>query len=250
MLNIVIPMAGRGGRFLDQGYDRPKPLIPVRGKPMIQLVTENLKPRIKHRFVYIVLQEHIREFQVDRFLKSLEPTSEIVVINEVTEGAACTVLLAKKYIDNESPLMIANSDQYIDEDIDRYLESMEAEPCDGYIMTMTSNLSKWSYVRLDEENNITEVVEKEAVSDEATVGIYNFRTGNSFVRAANKMIDQNLRVNGEFYVAPVYNQLIEEGGVVLYNNIGSVGHGMHGLGTPEDLELFIGRFGSESAPQS
>lgn len=239
MLNIVIPMAGRGSRFADVGYELPKPLIPVHGHPMIRLVTENLRPHQPHRFIFLCLQEHIEKYAVDRLLKEWEPECEIVIVDQVTEGAACTVLLAKGLINNDDSLMIANSDQWVDTDIDAYLDTMNVKNLDGLIMTMWANDPKWSFVRMDKQDHVTEVVEKKVISNEATVGIYNFRSGADFVAAAEKMIDKGERVNGEFYVAPVYNELISRGQAIGYFNIGKVGDGMYGLGVPEDLNLFI-----------
>ena len=232
-------MAGRGSRFASVGYELPKPLIPVHGHPMIRLVASNLRPNRPYRFIFLCLQEHIEKYQVDRQLKNWEPGCEIVVVDRVTEGAACTVLLAKEFIDNDDSLMIANSDQWVDTDIDAYLDTMSALNLDGLIMTMWADNPKWSFVRFDEQGQVTEVVEKEVISNEATVGIYNFRRGADFVAAAERMIERNERVNGEFYVAPAYNELISKNEKIGYFNIGKVGAGMYGLGIPEDLNFFI-----------
>jgi len=239
MLNIVIPMAGRGSRFQKEGYTLPKPLIPVLGKPMIQVVINNLRPKVAHRFIFICLQEHLEKYQVAEKLKAWAGAgTEIVTVDQVTEGAACTVLLAKEFINNDEPLMIANSDQWVDTDINDYLETMNRENADGLIMTMWANDPKWSFVRFNEKHEIIEVVEKEVVSNEATVGIYNYKHGKDFVRAAEQMIAKNYRVNGEFYVAPVYNELIREGKKIIIYNIGKEADGMYGLGIPSDLKLF------------
>ena len=238
-LNIVVPMAGRGSRFAGAGYEKPKPLIDVLGFPMIQYVIGNLRPSTPHRFIFIVLAEHIDRYQVDRSLTQLAPGAIVIPLDGVTEGAACTVLTATDYIDNDSPMMIANSDQWVDVSIDDYLASMEDNHLDGLIMTMTADHPKWSYVRLDTGDQITEVVEKQVVSNEATVGIYNYREGRQFVGAAEAMIARNFRVNNEFYVAPAYNEMIEKGDRLGYYNIGTEYQGMYGLGTPEDLEKFL-----------
>ena len=239
MINIVLPIAGRGSRFVQAGYALPKPLIPVNGRPMIELVTENVRPNQPHQFIYLCLQEHLDETDMQSVLRRVSPGCEIVPVRQVTEGAACTVLLARDFIDNDVPLMLANSDQYVDIAIDDYLAAMESPPADGLIMTFHSDHPKWSYVRFDASGKVAEVVEKKVVSNEATVGIYNFRQGADFVRAADQMIAANLRVNGEFYVAPAYNQLIAAGRRLAVHNIGREGAGMHGLGVPADLEAFL-----------
>ncbi len=239
MINIVLPIAGRGSRFVQAGYTLPKPLIPVNGRPMIELVTENVRPNQPHQFIYLCLQEHLYHTDMRAVLQRVAPGCHIVPVRHVTEGAACTVLLARDFIDSDVPLMLANSDQYVDVAIDNYLAAMESPPADGMLMTFHSDHPKWSYVRFDAQGKITEVVEKKVVSNEATVGIYNFRQGADFVRAADRMISSDLRVNGEFYVAPTYNQLIAAGRRLAVYNIGREGAGMHGLGVPEDLEAFL-----------
>lgn len=238
MLTIVIPMAGRGSRFANAGYTNPKPLIPIQGTPMIKVVIDNLRPSRDHRFVFICQREHVEAYGLSEKLAAWAPGCAIVQIDAVTEGAACTVLLAKEHI-GDGPLMIANSDQYIDVAIDDYLAVADREGIDGLIMTMTADDPKWSFVGLNDEGLVTRVVEKQVISDEATVGIYNFARGSDFVRGAECMIAADKRVNGEFYVAPVYEELIEDGARIAIMNVGREGDGMYGLGIPADLDLFL-----------
>lgn len=235
MLTIVVPMAGRGSRFANAGYTLPKPLIPVHGTAMIDLVVANLTPRRQHRFVFLVLAEHLDAHGLHEHLQGLAPGSVVLPVREVTEGAACTVLLAEAHI-GDGPLMIANTDQWVDVDIEEYLAA--GDGTDGFMMTMSASDPKWSYAEYDASRRVTRVVEKEVVSDEATVGIYNFRSGRQFVDAAKDMIAADLRVNGEFYVAPVYNTLIDAGAEIRMHNIGAEMSGMYGLGIPADLDAF------------
>lgn len=241
MLNIVIPIAGRGSRFADAGYELPKPLIPVHGIPMIEVVVNNVRPRAAHRFIFVALQEHLDHLAMQDTLRRIAPSCEIVPVREVTQGAACSVLLARRLIDSTDPLMIANSDQWVDIDINEYLADISLHSADGLIMTMRADHPKWSYVGLDTDGWVNRVVEKQVISQEATVGIYNFRHGEDFVRAADQMIARDLRVNGEFYVAPVYNELIAEGSRVRVHNVGEESAGMYGLGIPDDLTSFLSR---------
>ncbi|MFQ3670967.1 MAG: glycosyltransferase family 2 protein, partial [Verrucomicrobiia bacterium] len=230
-------MAGRGSRFADAGYTDPKPLIPVGGRPMIEWVIENIRPARPHRFIFICLEEHLQRYpQVPKKLRELCPGCSIVPVRAVTEGAACTVLLAREMIDHDGPLMIANSDQIVELSINEYLAVGDAEEVDGLIMTFWADDPKWSYCRMREDGTVSEVVEKQVISNEATVGIYNFARGRDFVWAADRMIARDLRVNGEFYVAPCYNQLIEEGMKVVVARTGKESAGMFGLGIPKDLE--------------
>lgn len=238
MLNIVIPMAGRGSRFLNAGYKLPKPLIEIHGKPMIEYVVNNIRPYQDHRFIFLALKEHLENLDLANTLSKIAPNCHIISVNSVTEGAASTVLLAKNYINNQDQLMIANSDQWIDININEYLSNLDDILIDGLIMTMNDNDPKWSFIGIDDSNFVTKVVEKEVISNEATVGIYNFRNGSDFVKSAELMIKKGFKVNNEYYVAPVYNELINSNCKVKYYNIGKVGKGMFGLGIPEDLEYF------------
>ena len=239
MLNIVLPIAGRGSRFVEVGYPVPKPLIPVHGIPMVEAVTHNIRPSAAHRFIFLALAEHLDRSDLRPVLERVAPGCVVVSVDRVTQGAACTVLLARQFIDTADALMIANCDQWVDLRIDDYLAEMDRARADGLIMTMWADDPKWSFIGFDENNRITRIVEKKVISNEATVGIYNFRRGSDFVRAADAMIAKNLRVNGEFYVAPVYNELIAAGARLAVFNVGRECDGMYGLGTPADLERFL-----------
>lgn len=245
MLNIVLPIAGQGSRFVAAGYKQPKPLIPVHGIPMIEVVINNLRPQQPHHFTFVVLQKHLDDFELHQTLLLLDPDCTIIPVSYVTEGAACTVLQAREIINNDMPLMIANCDQWVDIDINHYLHEIDKAKVgrdievDGLIMTMWADHPKWSYVSLNEENQVTQVVEKKVISHDATVGIYNFKRGCDFVDAAEKMISKNQRVNNEFYVAPVYNEMIRLGKNISIYNVGKVGDRMFGIGTPDDLMSFL-----------
>lgn len=236
MLNIVVPMAGHGSRFSKAGYKLPKPLLPIHEVPMIRVVIENLRPSVEHRFIFICQAAHVHDYGLGERLREWAPGCEVLTVDTVTEGAACTVLLARDFIDNDDPMMIANCDQYVDVKMDAYLAAMDG--IDGLIMTMTADDPKWSFVSFGENGFIDNVVEKQVISDQATVGIYNFRRGGDFVAHADRMIERDFRVNGEFYVAPVYNFMIEEGAKIGAYSIGTVDAGMYGLGIPEDLTRF------------
>ena len=236
MIQIVIPMAGRGSRFQKAGYELPKPLIEIHGHPMVEYVVRNVTPSAEHRFIFLCLQEHLDQYPLREALHRMAPGCVIVPVREVTEGAACTVLLAEKYINNDDPLMIANSDQYVDRPIDGYLAALGEN--DGLIMTLPSQAPNCSYIRYDDDGYVTLVREKEIISPEATVGIYNFARGRDFVRAAKEMIRKNIRTNNEFYLAPVYNEMIDEGKKIVFQNVGRVDENVFGLGIPEDLMKF------------
>lgn len=238
-LNIVIPMAGRGSRFANAGYTTPKPMIPVHGKPMIQVVVENLTPNRPHKFIFICQNDHIKEYNLEPFLKSLAKDVEVIGIDGITEGMVCTVLKAKDLINNDTPLMTANSDQFIDFDINEYLAEMDKNDADGLIMTMKADDPKWSFAKTNDNGIVVETAEKKVISEDATVGIYNFSRGSDLVAAAEQMIADDVRVNGEFYVCPCYNYMIKNGKKVVIYGIGEEYNGMYGLGIPKDLEFFL-----------
>jgi NDP-sugar pyrophosphorylase family protein len=232
-------MAGRGSRFVNCGYSVPKPLISIHGVPMIKVVVDNLAPKQEHRFVFIAQKEHIDKYNLLSKLRSYAKNVEIIGINGITEGQVCTTLLAKKFFDDDEPLMNANSDQYIDFDINEYLDAIQFRNLDGMIMTMKSQNPKWSYARTDKSGIVVETAEKKVISQDATVGIFNFKRGSDFVRSAEQMIKDNIRVNNEFYTCPCYNYLVREGKKIGIYPVGEEYDGMYGLGLPSDLDFFI-----------
>ena len=234
-LNVLIPMAGAGSRFEKAGYTFPKPLIDIEGDPMIKLVTENLN--LRANFIYIVQKSHREKYNLDTLLNLISPNCKIVEVDGLTEGAACTTLLAKEFIDNENPLIMANSDQYIEWDSNEFMYKMTETNCDGGIVTFKSTHPKWSFAKVNENGLVSEVAEKKPISDIATVGIYYWKKGAEYVKYAEQMIEKNIRVNNEFYVCPVFNEAIEDGKEIRTFEIKK----MMGLGTPEDLSTYLRR---------
>ena len=234
-LNILIPMAGEGSRFAKAGYTFPKPLIEINQKPMIQTVIENLA--IDANFIFLVRDEHEKKYNISNLLKVMSPNSKIVFVNELTEGAACTTLLAEKYIDNSGPLIIANSDQYIEWNSSQTMYKFMSKKIDAAILTFESMHPKWSYAKTDKNGFVTEVAEKKVISKEATVGIYFWKKGSDYVKFAKQMIKKNIRINNEFYVCPVFNEAIGDNKKIITEKIDK----MWGLGTPEDLTTFLNR---------
>ena len=232
-LNILIPMAGAGSRFEQAGYTFPKPLIEVNGKPMIQVVVENLN--IDANYIYVVQKSHREKYNLDTMLNLITPGCKIVEVDVLTEGAACTALLSKEYIDNDSPLFFANSDQFVEWDSNEFMYKMQESNCDGGIVTFKATHPKWSFVKIDDNGFVTEVAEKNPISDNATVGYYYWKHGSDFVKYAEQMVERNIRVNNEFYVCPVFNQAIEDCKKIRIFESSK----MWGLGTPEDLKFYL-----------
>ncbi len=235
MLKIVVPMAGEGKRFAEHGHTFPKPLVEIKGRSMIEVVVGNLTPSEPHQFIFICRQEHAHRYALTDVLQLIAPGSRITVMHDSTAGALCSVLLAMEHFTDDCELLIANSDQYLEEDINRFLATARLDGTDGCIMTFPSTHPKWSYVKLVDGEVLT-VAEKRPISSHATTGLYYFRRSADFLAAAEKMILKNASREGEFFVSPVYNELILAGKRITTHPI--TREQMHSLGTPEDVEAF------------
>ena len=234
--NILIPMAGRGSRFEEQGYTDKKPFIDVNGKPMIHRVIRNLGMEFdkEYMFILICLKEDFDKYDFTEFEKVIGHNSyDVVILDDVTEGAAQTVLTAKHLINDDTPLMTMNSDQLVDWDVEKLFEM--CEQFDGVIPCFYGEGNAWSYARTLDNGYVQEVAEKKQISNYATAGYYYWRKGSDFVKYAEQMIEDNSRTNGEFYVAPVYNWAVKDGkrvGVFMVDKL-------YSLGTPEDLQEYL-----------
>jgi HAD superfamily hydrolase (TIGR01509 family) len=249
IFHVVIPMAGEGSRFKVAGYTVPKPFIPVGGKPMIRWVIENMIPKeipledYQLKFHLIVRSSHVEQYDVSKLFDGVPFNISWTYhkTDGLTEGAACSVLLAEAEINNNEPLLIINSDQYLVWNPDVFYKALMNPTYDGEILTFYQpdpRDKKWSYAKVSEEGLVSEVAEKVWISPYATVGLYGWKRGSDFVRYAKQMIAKNIRVNNEFYVCPVYNESIATGQKVRV----LLCRGMWGLGVPEDLEKFRKEF--------
>jgi HAD superfamily hydrolase (TIGR01509 family) len=232
-LNVLIPMAGAGSRFQQAGYTFPKPLIDVKGKPMIQVVVDNLN--MDANYIFVVQKEHRAKYNLDTLLNLITPNCKIVEVDGLTEGAACTTLLAKEHIDNDAPLVMANSDQFLEWDSNEFMYKMIEQKVDGGIVSFQATHPKWSFAKVDEYGYVTEVAEKNPISDIATVGVYYWAKGSDYVKYAEQMINKNIRTNNEFYTCPVFNEAIADCKQIKTFHIDN----MWGIGTPEDLNYFL-----------
>lgn len=232
-MKIIVPMAGNGSRFTKAGFEIPKPLIPIssfKNISMIELVIKNIN--LSGEYIFIVQEEHYKKYNLDNFLNSVCPNSKIILTNGLTEGAACTVLLAKEYINTDEEILIVNSDQYMDWNREEFLSSIK-KSIDGCILTFESDNPNCSYVKL-KDNYVSEVAEKKLISNIATVGIYFWKKGSDFIKYAEQMINKNIRTNNEFYICPVYQEAIEDNKKIEVFNIIKY----WSLGTPENLKDF------------
>ena len=232
-MNVLIPMAGAGSRFEQAGYTFPKPLIEVNNKPMIQVVVENLN--VEAHFIFLVQKQHYEKYNVKQLLSLIAPGCDIVQVEGITDGAARTTLLAEQLIDNNEPLLMANSDQFVEWNSNECIYAFTADSIDGGIITFEATHPKWSFAKLGKDGFVSEVAEKNPISNLATAGIYYWKHGSDYVKYVKQMIDKDIRTNGEFYVCPVFNEAIGDGKKIRVKNIQK----MWGIGTPEDLNYFL-----------
>jgi len=238
-LNIVFPAAGKSQRFKDVGVLTPKPLIKVYGISLLHWAISNFSMNSIDRIFAITLkQDQVKNYFVENFPK-LANQINFIEIDSITSGPAATVLHALKHIDSQESVVIANTDQYIFSDLTDFLDLVRRKVTDGQLLTMGAEGNQWSFVARNELGNISRVAEKIQISNEATVGVYAFSKNEDLERAIRKMMEQGGSINGEYYVAPTYNYLIEENKLINASYIGEFRNAMQSTGTPGDLKSFM-----------
>ena len=243
-INLLIPIAGRAQRFIDEGYQMPKPLIMVVDKLMIELAMSSIKWQ-DCNLIFIVRKDHVYNFSIDTVLKDLFGNDIKVVETEgVTRGALCTCLLAKHLIDS-NPLVIYTPDVYFESQFDPYSVDPDTH---GLLLTFKANSNAHSYIQIGEDGTAIKTAEKVVISENAAVGVYYFKDGARFIDHGERMVEEEITTNGEFYLCPVYNFFIQDsldlsslGGNVIggsHIKIKEV-EKMHVLGTPQELDFYI-----------
>lgn len=210
MINILIPLGGKSTFFDIEEYPFPKPFVEINGKLMIELLIDSFASISEdHKFIFIVQQDDCRKFHLDNTLQLITNNKcEIVVLNNLTKGAACSALMAIDHIDTEDKLIVSNGDQVIDGDMNQILGFFEDKKSDAGVVCFESVHPKWSYVRLDENDGIVETAEKRPISKNAIAGFYFFRHGADFVKSAMKSIEKDSSIDGLYYVAPTLNEMV------------------------------------------
>ena len=244
MIRIVVPMGGAGRQFVERGYAFPKPLVEVAGQPLIEIVVRNLTPSEPHQFVFVCREEHVEQYALGDVLRLISPGCRVVTMRKPTAGALCSVLLGVELLQNDEELLVANADQHVDVSVDTFLDAARADRLDGSIMTFPNTHPRWSYARV-ENGQVTGVAEKQPISRHATAGLYYFRRAKDFVDAAERQLLKNASVKGEFYVAPVYNELVLAGRRIGVFPLEAAQ--MHGLGTPQEVERYQAEIGAAAS---
>lgn len=210
MINILIPLAGKNQFFPEAEYPFPKPLIEFNGKTMVEHIIDNFSTIQKEKqFIFIVNSEDCKKYHLDNVLNILtDYKCKIIKLDNETKGAACSAMMAVEYIDNDTPLIISNADQLFNVDLDEVISSFDSS--DAGVITFESIHPRWSYVRLDSENKVTETAEKRPISKSAIAGFYYFKNGKDFITSSSKMIKKDASVNGLYYISPVLNEMVLE----------------------------------------
>jgi NDP-sugar pyrophosphorylase family protein len=229
-MKIIIPMAGNGNRFAQQGYRDPKPFINVNGKPMIRQVVDHLGLQ-SYEHIFLCRTSHLENYSMSTIFYDIK--FQIVKIDTLTEGAAISVSMAKNYIDPDEDILIVNSDQLLHYNLND-INAVRNSDVDGCIWCFKGTGTNWSYARLNEHNNVVEVAEKRQISEYATGGMYYWRSMRTFLESTRRMVAANDRTNNEFYVAPVYNYINSDSKVII-----KMLDKVEQLGTPGELSLYL-----------
>jgi dTDP-glucose pyrophosphorylase len=209
-MNLVIPIASNSKFFSIEEYGYPKPLIEIMGKPMIQHVIENLTAATQFKkIIFIVKQEECDKYHLDNTLNLLSPLKpQIIKLRSDTQGAICSVLLAIEHINHDEPLIISNADQIFDGGISGYLKVFSESHLDAACLTFESVHPRWSYVRVDQQNQVIETAEKRPISKHAVAGLYIYKKGSDFVKYAMDSIKHGSSVDGKYFISPVFNEYV------------------------------------------
>lgn len=229
---LIIPMAGRGSRFANVGYQTPKPLIDVSGKPMLYHAFQSVKDVPYEKVIFIALKEHEQTYGISKLIKEqIVNDFELILLDDVTEGQLCTVLTASNYFRSNQSILIAASDSFIESNIAADVKTTQA---DGLISVINLPGEQWSFAKTDESGRVVEVAEKTRISNHASTGIYYFKNAKQFEQEARLMIQNKETTKGEYYIMPLYNKLIAEGATIGL----SLAKAMWDMGTPEAKQKF------------
>lgn len=238
-ISLLIPAAGKGSRFSDIGIDIPKPLIPIWEIPMLLWVITNFSLQPQDRVIVLSQSSHAVPAKLNDFLKNVNFLVEFVEIDYWTDGPAHSLEILLGNVAPDTPVICANSDQFVFDGLDSFTDGVRQGNTEGQILTMEASSDAWSYVGRAANGRVNRVVEKVEISKEATVGVYGWSTSTICRNALAWQRSIGQKVNNEFYVAPSYHHLIDQNLEISTHSVGVHGEGVHGLGTPSDLEHFL-----------
>jgi dTDP-glucose pyrophosphorylase len=238
-LQLLIPAAGKGSRFADVGFQTPKPLIPIWDIPMLIWVLNNFPLAVEDEISILCQAEHRIPEKLIQFTSQMSNSVRFIEIDYWTDGPAHSLELLLAGLDEQNPVICANSDQFIFSGLPEFVTAVRSGSSSGQILTMEASGSAWSYVGRDNLGKVNRVVEKQEISIEATVGVYGWDSIKTLRSALNWQREGGLKVNNEYYVAPSYQFLIESDLEISTHSVGEHGIGVHGLGIPSDLEHFL-----------
>lgn len=242
LVNVLIPMAGAGSRFHQVGYSVPKPLIKVFNKTMIRTSIDTLKLKgidCKYTFVARHYKEQELNDAIQKELLSIDPEATVVYVNDLTEGSACTCLLARQRMNQDIPLFIFNCDQvfnFSQKTIDTIADIVNSDN-DGAVITWKDTNPKNSFCKVDSLGFCHTFTEKQPVSDNALIGFHYWKKTSDFFESAELMIENKAKFNNEYYIAPTYNFLINQKKIIV--NIPIEKSECYLIGTPEDLNYYL-----------
>lgn len=237
ILNIIIPIAGTSELFEKAGYIYPKPLIEINGKPMIELVLENLLTiDMEKKFTFIIREEDSLNFHLDNTLRLLVPDANVVTIKKPTQGALCSVLMSIDNIQSTDALLILNGDQLIDTDLDKVVRHFVKDEADAGVLTFSSVHPRWSFARTDESNRVVETAEKNPISKNAIAGFYYFSNAAMFIEAASNVLLKDTRVNDYFFISSAINEYVLMNKKVLNVSIGAEQY--HSFYSPQMIQEY------------
>lgn len=229
-----MPMAGKGSRFASANYDVPKPLIKVRDRYMFSWALDSLSKCDISKLIVIVLQEHVDKYNIDLILKKhWGGVIEIVVIPEVSDGQLCTVMYAYEHFNSEEDIIILSSDTFIVSNIHNHIQLLSNDVL-GLISIIKTEGDNWSFVKLNEKENVVEVAEKVRISDNACTGLYYFSRGIDFINISREVIKNKIKMKGEYYIMAVYSLMLAKGEIIQVSRASE----MHDMGSPISKEVF------------
>ena len=227
--NLLLPIAGKAQRFINEGYTMPKPLIMAKDKHIIDWALESIETS-ECNLIFAVRLDHVHNFGIDDILRQKFGNQiKIVIVDRVTRGSVETCLLAREHINNDLPLIIYTPDVYFQPTFD---PSSVSSNLDGFLLTFKANSSAHSYVELGPDGYAVRTAEKEVISQNAAVGVYYYKTGKMFVDYADRLIEEDIRVKNEFYISQVYNEYILDNKKIIHYPIVEI----FSINTPAELK--------------